>query len=304
MAVTLLDIAKANASDRLVGIVEDNAKYTPELDAIFARTIKGISYDTLVRSALPSRGFRAANEGVANSTSVWANRHVDTFIADASFNLDKAVADGDEDGWQSAVGREAMGNMKAVMQAVASQMYYGEASDQLGATKGFPGLVDSVLTANDIDNGGGSGADTTSVWAVADGLETCGFVFGNGGNFDEGEVLLQQVTDSNSNIYWAYCQMIMARLGFYVNDTNSVARLKRVKTTLTDANLATLVSKFPVGLQPTRIMMNRSALALLQSGRTATNATGAPAPRPTEYEGIPIVVTDSILSTETDGTIA
>jgi hypothetical protein len=44
--------------------------------------------------------------------------------------------------------------------------------------------------------------------------------------------------------------------------------------------------------------MNRRSLRQLQQSRTATNSTGAPAPFPTEAFGVPIVVTDALLSTE------
>jgi hypothetical protein len=44
--------------------------------------------------------------------------------------------------------------------------------------------------------------------------------------------------------------------------------------------------------------MNRNALRLLRQCRSAYSPTGAPAPFPTEAFGIPIVVTDQILSTE------
>jgi hypothetical protein len=40
--------------------------------------------------------------------------------------------------------------------------------------------------------------------------------------------------------------------------------------------------------------MDKTSWYELQSSRTATNPTGAPAPFPTEAFGIPIVVTDSI----------
>jgi len=36
----------------------------------------------------------------------------------------------------------------------------------------------------------------------------------------------------------------------------------------------------------------------LRNSRTATNATGTGAPFPTEVEGIPIVVSDAVTSTE------
>jgi hypothetical protein len=49
---------------------------------------------------------------------------------------------------------------------------------------------------------------------------------------------------------------------------------------------------------PNVIAMNRNALRLLRQCRSAYSPTGAPAPFPAEAFGIPIVVTDQILSTE------
>ena len=52
MAVTtLLDIAKANGSDAAVGLIEEVMTYSPEVNLGAARTIKGLSYKTLVRTA-------------------------------------------------------------------------------------------------------------------------------------------------------------------------------------------------------------------------------------------------------------
>jgi hypothetical protein len=46
------------------------------------------------------------------------------------------------------------------------------------------------------------------------------------------------------------------------------------------------------------IVMNRNALRLLRQSRSAYSPTGAPPPIPAEVFGIPIVVTDQIVSTE------
>jgi len=60
-----------------------------------------------------------------------------------------------------------------------------------------------------------------------------------------------------------------------------------------------LVSRFPVGREPQAFFMNRRTLERLRKSRTAVNATGAPAPTPTELAGgIPIIVTDAIMNTE------
>ena len=65
-----------------------------------------------------------------------------------------------------------------------------------------------------------------------------------------------------------------------------------------DHRLALLPQLFGSGNQPTHIYMNRDSLELLRSSRTATNQTGAPAPRPTSVEGIPVLQTDGILNGE------
>jgi hypothetical protein len=77
---------------------------------------------------------------------------------------------------------------------------------------------------------------------------------------------------------------------------------------VTDARLAELLSKYPVGYRPNYWLMNRRSAYQLQASRSSTvNALGSKsstgnevwAPLPTESNGIPIVVTDSIGNTET-----
>jgi hypothetical protein len=69
--------------------------------------------------------------------------------------------------------------------------------------------------------------------------------------------------------------------------------------TLTDDMIADAISKFPSDKPPTHIVMNRTSLKELRNSRTATSATGAPAPFPAEAFNIPVIVTDSLTSTET-----
>ena len=84
-------------------------------------------------------------------------------------------------------------------------------------------------------------------------------------------------------------------------DISAIGRIADLDASavLTDVLIASLISKAPVGGMWEYLYMNRRSLGQLQASRTATNATGTPAPFPTESFGIPIVVTDSIISTET-----
>ena len=90
---TLLDIAKRNLRDEITGIIEESFKLHPEVLAGQARTIKGTSYHTLVRTALGAVAFRNANEGSSRTDHTYENRLVETFIMDPIWFVDKAVAD-------------------------------------------------------------------------------------------------------------------------------------------------------------------------------------------------------------------
>ena len=50
--ITLLDIAKLNGNDAVVGLIEENQTYAPELSVFPARTIKGTQYQTGIRTGL------------------------------------------------------------------------------------------------------------------------------------------------------------------------------------------------------------------------------------------------------------
>ncbi|MFH1302335.1 MAG: major capsid protein, partial [Planctomycetota bacterium] len=130
----------------------------------------------------------------------------------------------------------------------------------------------------------------------------CTLITGNDGNITIGETGTQEVNDATGKHYHAYVTAIMAWLGLQIGSIHSVGRIVNLTEDagkgLTDDLIYKALEKFPSSKQPNLIVMNRRSLRQLRDSRTATNATGAPAPRPTEVEGIPIVTTDSIVSTE------
>lgn len=295
---TLLDIAIANGSDAVVGLIEEVVKAHPELELGAARTIKGLNYKTLVRTALPTVGFRSANEGYAASKSTFENRLVDTFIFNPRWECDKAIADAHEDGAQAFIALEASGIMEASMIALCSQFYYGTSSD----AKGFPGLIAAYDSAMEVDAGGTTATTGSSVWGVRFGAKDVQWVYGNNGSLALSPVAEARILDGSSNPYTAYVQELLARPGLQVASKYSIGRIRDLTADsgkgLTDALISQLLSKFPVGRPPDLLLCSRRSLSQLQSSRTATNATGAPAPFPTESFGIPIRVTDAIVDTE------
>lgn len=302
MAVpTLMDIAIANGADAVVGLVEEVVKAHPELERGAARTIRGINYKTLVRTALPTVGFRNANEGYDPGKSTFENRLIETYIFNPRWECDKAIADAHEDGAAAFIAIEAGGIMEASSIALCKQFYYGTGTN--GDAKGFPGLLASYDSSGMVVDAGGTTDDVaSSLWAVRFGAKDVQWVYGDGGALALAPVSESRVLDGSGKPYTAYVQELLARPGLQVANKYSIGRIKKLTTDsgkgLTDALIASLLTKFPVGRPPDLMLCSRRSLEQLRASRTATNATGAPAPTPTEAFGVPIVPTDSIVDTE------
>lgn len=302
---TILDIAIMNGSDMVVGLVEETIKAVPEVARGAARTIKGVTYKTLVRTKLPTVQFRAANQGVPPSKGIYENREFETYIFNPYWTCDQAVADSHEDGAPAFIATEAQGIMEAAWQYLGQQFYYGNnaaAGAAVNDTLGNPGLLQYVDASMVIDATGTTDNVATSVWAVRFGPRDIQWVYGQNGNLALKPVREQTLFDANNNPYTGYIQEILARPGLQFTRKYAAARIKKITTdvghTLTDALIAQLIALFPTGLPPDYLFMTRRSLQQLQQSRTATNPTGAPAPIPNESFGIPILPTDSILNTE------
>lgn len=305
---TLLDIAKLNGTDAVVGLIEEVFNMAPEVSRFPARSIRGTSYWTATRTALPSAAFRNANEGVAGVKSTTEKKLVETYILDAQIRCDKAVADAYEDGAAAYQAMEAEGVVLSALQSIGTQVWYGTGTN--GSSKGFPGALQVVDSNMVVSAGGTTDSINTSVWGVKFGDKYSKLVFGNGGSLSMGDWRIEQVITSGSgttaSLQTAYVSSFMAYPGLQIGNKYSVGRIKLINDTdsgkgLTDALLAKLYEKFLtyIGQLPDAFFMTARSLRQWQASRTATSPTGAPAPFPDNFMGIPAVVTDRILNTET-----
>lgn len=308
---TLLDIAKASGVDAVVGLIDEVAISTPEVTGVdmrgnvvprvgASRTIDGVSYETLVRIADPTVRFRDANEGVPGTKSRYENRIVSTYTLNPRWECDKAVADRHADGPEAYIAMEGAAQVRAGLHHIARQFYYGTGND----AKGFPGLAEVVDSTMVLDAGGTTAATGSSVWAVKFGPQNVQWVWGRNGALELAPVRLESIEDTDGNRFDAYIESILAYPGLQVGNKYSVARIKDLTADsgkgLTDDLLAQLVDLFPTSVgEPDVIFMTRRSRSQWRNSRTATNTTGAPAPLPTNYEGIPVLVTDAITNTET-----
>lgn len=311
---TLLDLLKLNGADSTVGIVDEAGRIVPEIAGMsmvgatpvqvpnvgMSRTIKGTSYPTCVRTAIPIAPFRDVNEGVAPLTNSYDRRTVDTFVLNPRWECDKAIADRYEDGPLAYAAIEALGILQGAFMGLGSQFYYGRGAG--GQAKGCPGLLASVDASYVVDAGGTTANTGSSVWAVKFGPQDVQWVLGENGRIAVSDLRVESIADGNGNRFSAYVQEILAYVGLQVASVHAVGRIRKITAdsgkTLTDDMISELLSRFPVGRRPDVLFMSRRSLMQLQQSRTATNATGAPAPYPTEAFGVPILPSDSILNTE------
>jgi hypothetical protein len=310
---TLLDLAKTKGNDQTVGLIEESIVTAPEFGRIPMREISGTSYKTLVRTGYPVSQFRHANEGVPRSKSTFEQRLAECFIIDNAIAADKAVADAWEPGgaaaWQMI---EAAGVMEAVLRMIGRQTYYGNSSDAaaagLGDQKGFPGFID-CYDADDYEVDATGTTGKTSVWAVKLGLKDVHYI-GGGNNpltLAMPEWRLQTVNIETNKQMTAYVNSLMGWIGMQVGSRHSLVRIKNISAEngkgMTDTLGAEAIEKFPSGVVPDLFIMNRRSRRQLRTSRQTIAGVGGTLPNsvptPTDIDGIPILVTDSLSNAET-----
>jgi len=309
--LTLLDVAKMNGTDAVVGLVEESLSAAPEINLFPVRTITGTSYKTLVRTGLPTVDFIAASSGIATGKSTFENKIFETALLGGRIEVWKSVLDSPENGPASDIkATEASGVMEAAMRKVGRQVFYGKTA--LGSALGFVGLVSFVDTTMIHDATGTTANTGSSVYFVKFGPKDVSLVMGLNAKMELSEFRVESLTDGSNNKGPGEVADLASWIGLQCASKFSVARIKNVTADsgkgCTDSLLAAGLQLFPAGVMPDAILMSRRSRNQLQAARAAVSnlSTGkgelkggsAYVPTPTDFEGIPIVATDSILNTE------
>ena len=303
-----LDVLKINNSEEIIGVIDECIQSIPELQYFGASPVTRNSYKTLCVSALPTVAFRQTGNLRTFDSATLANKTVDLKYLDASWTVECAVAEQSDWGKETAIAIQQKAHLKSALQTIAKQTWYGTAADA-GGYNGLLGIIEAVtdgggnkLMVVDANPGDSSITDDSCVFAVRTGIDSIQYAWGSEGKLTEGDVVKQLLTGSSvTSGQWVYAQELGGWVGLQVTSKNAAGAITNLSATaskkgLDDDLIYDLISKFPAGEGPTALFMNRRSLFQLRASRTATNATGAPAPIPTEVEGIPIYVTDAILN--------
>lgn len=254
----------------------------------------------------PVVGFVAENGGRDFDHSIDVVVTATLKILDFSFAVSKPTADAWRQGGASAfIAREGLRHLRSAMYTIESQVI-----NNTDSSNGFVGLA-GLTTHNNSDdamvvNAGGTTAGTgSSVWLLREGdMEGVACVYkGDGPMVDMGETIVQNFLDGSGKNYPAYYTPGTLWTGFQIGGAYSVSRIANLTEDsgkgLTDDLLFEAYSLHPIGQKPTCVVLNRRSLEQLRNSRTATNPTGMPAPIPTDWNGLPLIVTDAIGNTET-----
>ena len=298
---------------RLSPTVTDNLlESAPVVSMLAAQAASnGTDHKYLAYTTAPPVGFRLLNNGLAQGQSVDALVELSCVILDGSYALDtRAVANYTQG---DLIQRENERHLRTLFSKMERQIFAGNAADDTGSsyadTAGFIGLVDN--SANRLDTlshamvigAGGTTADVqTSVYLLRSGEGDCSTVLGNDGNIMVAPPVRQQIAgDVTDSRFTAWTVEINTYAGFQWGGAYSASRIANVETgasVLNDDLIAQAISLHPADRKPNMICMNRDAERQLRQSRTATNATGAPAPFVESAFGIPVIVTDQISGDE------
>jgi hypothetical protein len=287
-----------NVNDLGCSDLFDDAPLMKTLAATIASN--GTNHKYLKQTTTAGAGFRTPGTGLFNTVSVDTQVTIALQIADASFTVEKSLADGYYKGAAEYVAREMRRKIRATMFLCEQQLIGGTGAANAA---GFAGIADtlSALANSMVVNAAGTTATTgSSVYLIrTNDLGTdCQVVIGNGGNIAVGETVVQRTDDGSGKHYAGLYTPVEGWLGLQLGSANSIARIANLTADsgkgLTDLLITKALGLFPASRQPNLIVMGRRSLQQLQNSRTSYNPTGAPAEIPNQAFNIPIVVTDGI----------
>ena len=300
----LVQLNDKNLADLGMSDVLDGA---PLLKIMAAQTASnGTLHKYLKVTTNPTAAFRDALDGVAHTASADTLVTVALKILDASFDTDVALAQAYKGGTDAWLQVEQARKLRAAFAAAEKQVFYGTGAD----AKGFAGIIDGslhdALADTMVVNAGGSNASTqTSCFLMRHATDGAAIIIGNNGLIKVEEPTIIQKAGTATGTFPAWYVAANGYLGFQIGGAYDVARIANIEcndltstSAFDDDDVAAALSKFPADKMPNVCVMNRNALRLLRQSRSSYSPTGMPAPFPTEVFGIPIVVTDQIVSTE------
>jgi len=325
---TLVDLLRMQAPDNstLLFVAETLARKNPIVREVpILEANQALSHVGSRQNALPTVYKRALNDGVLKSAHKEVPVTAPMSLFETMSQIDVEILRLAGDKAEAVRQRKDKAFIEAMSQAVADEIFYGSVGDDPLGFNGLATMFDSSTTYPNGDSNwyynvqlqGGSGSDTTSIWAVEWGAEKCHLIYPKGtqGGIeinDLGKQLISGVTSSTQFLAWV--TQFIWRCGLFVQDERCVQRIANIESastatdyTFDDDKLIRALNQLPgMGEDPaTRIYVNRTVRTQMDirvkdknnvNYNTVNDAFGKPV---LYFRGVPVQVCDAILNTET-----
>lgn len=312
---TLLKLLQGKTPTMEQRVVEKVIYDATFLSKLPARVIKGTSYRYMVRDSLPLIKSTPYNMGVGLASVDYETRNAECYPYQGRVAIDKKLVNGEPELATRYTADLMAAHVRGALASLEMGIFYGKNRD----VSGTPGLNDTIGDYMTISATGDNSTRTyggASVWAVCLKEDMLHVVYGNSRTIAFGPRKEQDVPaptpDGEPGVMPAYVWDFDFHAGFSQMDDFATGRIVNEgnDNPLSDKMLADLVNMFPTGHTPDVLVMTRSSRRRLQQQRAQTlgyvkkvSGSTAYADIPTDYEGIPIIVTDGLLDDETPDSI-
>lgn len=276
-------------------------------------------------TALPTASIRSINGSVTPTTTTFDLKQLDLKELITLETVDATLAKGDPSGPDGYMNKVAPGHMESLAQAAEKSIVYG-LNGTYGAVDGFKGFHDLAKEAETarslsvIDAGGTS--NTTSIFAVHWKPEVCQLVIPSGiaaGDdlvvstvMNNGQVTLMVTntgTGAQMPVYQVMYQMMLALQAGSYYSVHRIIGVDSGSNAPTAAEIDTLVDLVKGDSANTILYTSRLGKRAMQTLKATKFFTQAVQDQNMNtmldfWNGIPVIVSDNILETETKATVA
>lgn len=321
MNPTLADVAaRTDSNGNIITNIVELLKETNDVltDMTFVEANNQTEHKTTIRSGLPDATWRKLYQGVQPSKSQVITVRDSVGMLEAYAETDKALADlnGNSASWRLS---EERAFIEAMNQQMATALWYGDSSANPERFTGLSPRYNMLSAENgrNILDGGGTGADNTSIWLIVWGQNTCHGIYPKGSQAglqkrDLGETTLQ---DAQGGLYQGYRSHYKWDMGLSLRDWRYVVRIANIreadlrKDASAGADLIDLMTQAlelvpNLNLGRAVFYCNRNIRSFLRrmianktvnSTLTMDNVAGK---HVVAFDSIPVRISDALLSTE------
>ena len=317
---TLVDVTKRMDPNGSVAKIAELLNETNEIldDAVFLEGNLPTGHRTTVRSDIPRGTWRKLNYGVkpGKSKTTQVTDTIGMLEAYAEIDKDLAMLNGNTAEFRLSEDRP---HLEGINQDLATTIFYGNTAtnperflglspryDVLGSPANKP-TANNYL--NQIINGGGTGADLSSIWLVVWGPETCHMVYpkGSKGGIIHEDLGEQTLFDDDGGRFQGYRTHYQLKAGLVVRDWRYIVRIANIEQSpaaFDYKHLIRAINTIPnLGMgkavfYTTRSIKTELDIAAAEKSNAALSITEVFGKPQTNFWGIPVKQCDSLLATE------